>query len=459
MDCNTQSAPFAGITSLNEVTIGNNVTMVYNGSFSGCTNLEKVTLGTNVQYIRTDAFKGCTQLNSITCNATEPPLVYPNVFADIDVANCTLNVPQNALEAYAANSPWNSFVQKVNSVELACKELTLEMRQMSTLAVTVLPINAVDKTLTWTSSDESVATVDANGKVTAIEEGEALIIATATDGSGKADTCRLTVTQICTLIADYGDRIDTLYSRGMLPKIELSDIVQSVRSLIDCSAETLTYSRTYKSTSWQAWYVPFDLTLTNDVLDDFSFAKFAGTYTEDDGTFYISITRMNEGDVVKANTPYLVQAKVADSENPQVITLTNATLYASRETGFSMYSAEKKVTVQGVYSRKEVTEEDRGWYALSGGKYSQQNKLGNALSSFRFYLTITDREDNPYASSPNPAEVKIRVLGEDADGVTPLSVSPEEEKPAVYDLSGRRIAEDKATKGIYIINGKKVFVR
>ncbi len=42
----------------------------------------------------------------------------------------------------------------------------------------------------------------------------------------------------------------------------------------------------------------------------------------------------------------------------------------------------------------------------------------------------------------------------DAVGLTPLSISPEEEKAAVYDLSGRRV--EKMQKGIYVINGKKV---
>ena len=224
----------------------------------------------------------------------------------------------------------------------------------------------------------------------------------------------------------------------------------------DIDLEILTYSRTYKNTNWQAWYVPFDLTLTSDILGQFSFAKFAGTYTEDDGTFYISVARMREGDVVKANTPYLVQAKTAGTE-AQVLTLTDATLYAAQEKGFSMNSAEKTVTIQGIYSTKTATEEDCDWYAFGGGKYIKAN-VEQTLSPFRIYMTITEREDNPYASTPNPTEVKIKVLGEET-GVAPLSVSPEGEKTAVYDLSGRRIAKENATKGLYIMNGKKVMVR
>ena len=49
--------------------------------------------------------------------------------------------------------------------------------------------------MTWSSSAESVATVDANGKVTAVSAGNATITATAADGSGKSATCTVTVTE------------------------------------------------------------------------------------------------------------------------------------------------------------------------------------------------------------------------------------------------------------------------
>lgn len=58
---------------------------------------------------------------------------------------------------------------------------------------TVLPANATTKTLKWTSSNPKVATIDQNGKVTAVTEGETTITATATDGSGKKDTANIKV--------------------------------------------------------------------------------------------------------------------------------------------------------------------------------------------------------------------------------------------------------------------------
>lgn len=57
----------------------------------------------------------------------------------------------------------------------------------------VLPANATNKTLKWTSSNPKVATIDQNGKVTAVTEGETTITATATDGSGKKDTANIKV--------------------------------------------------------------------------------------------------------------------------------------------------------------------------------------------------------------------------------------------------------------------------
>ena len=163
---------------------------------------------------------------------------------------------------------------------------------------------------------------------------------------------------------------------------------------------------------------------------------------------------------MKANTPYCVQAKVADSANSQVITLTDATLKSAEENSFYVLSARKKITFQGNYSRRTVTADDQNWYALSGGQYSRQLP-GNTIAPFRCFFTIEDREDNPYASTPNPATVKLMVLGEET-GIEEMKREELRMKngaDTIYDLSGQTIKQQQMRQGIYIINGKKVFVK
>lgn len=61
------------------------------------------------------------------------------------------------------------------------------------MTATVAPADAEDKTVTWSSLDEAVATVSAQGKVTAVAEGTTSIKATTVNG--KTATCALTVTE------------------------------------------------------------------------------------------------------------------------------------------------------------------------------------------------------------------------------------------------------------------------
>lgn len=85
----------------------------------------------------------------------------------------------------------------VTDVQLNQSELSLEVGGTATLTATVLPADATNKAITWSSSNTAVATVD-NGKVTAVAKGESTITVTTTDG-GKTATCKVTVTEAQTL--------------------------------------------------------------------------------------------------------------------------------------------------------------------------------------------------------------------------------------------------------------------
>ena len=82
--------------------------------------------------------------------------------------------------------------------DIALTSGSQEIFQGETLAITatVAPANATYKTIKWTSSNSSVATVSQSGLVTGVAKGNVVITAASTDGSGKSKTIALTVKEV-----------------------------------------------------------------------------------------------------------------------------------------------------------------------------------------------------------------------------------------------------------------------
>ncbi|MFT8888979.1 MAG: Ig-like domain-containing protein [Ethanoligenens sp.] len=80
----------------------------------------------------------------------------------------------------------------VTSVDFNHTSLTLKSEATAQLSVSITPSDASDKSLTWTSTNMSVATVDGTGVITAKSAGTALVRVTNPDG--QRDTCTVTVT-------------------------------------------------------------------------------------------------------------------------------------------------------------------------------------------------------------------------------------------------------------------------
>jgi uncharacterized repeat protein (TIGR02543 family) len=86
---------------------------------------------------------------------------------------------------------WEVYIP-VTGVELDRSAATMDMDDTLLLTATILPQNATIRTVAWSSSDESVATVYQNGLIKAISEGEATITVTTEDG-GFTASCQITV--------------------------------------------------------------------------------------------------------------------------------------------------------------------------------------------------------------------------------------------------------------------------
>ena len=80
----------------------------------------------------------------------------------------------------------------VIGVSLNKETLSLKTAESETLIATVSPNNATNKALSWKSEDNTIATVDNNGKVTAFKKGTTIVTVTTEDGSF-TDTCEVSV--------------------------------------------------------------------------------------------------------------------------------------------------------------------------------------------------------------------------------------------------------------------------
>lgn len=93
---------------------------------------------------------------------------------------------------FTASCQVTVLANSVTGISLDITELTLQGGKKKMLTCTVNPSNADNKSVTWSSSNESVATVSANGLVTAVSGGTATITATSADG-GHTASCNVTV--------------------------------------------------------------------------------------------------------------------------------------------------------------------------------------------------------------------------------------------------------------------------
>ena len=107
-----------------------------------------------------------------------------------------------------------NIVQLATGITLNKSSASLYTGDSETLIATVSPSNAYDKTVSWSSSNTSVATVDQNGKVTAVKAGTATITVSTTDGSNLSASCTVTVWQLATGITLNSDDFSLYVGKG-----------------------------------------------------------------------------------------------------------------------------------------------------------------------------------------------------------------------------------------------------
>jgi uncharacterized protein YjdB len=125
----------------------------------------------------------------------------------------------------------------VTDITLNKSSLSLQAGQSETLTASVKPDNATNKTVTWTSSNTSIATVNSSGKVTAVAAGSATITCKANDGSGKQATCTVTVTNPNVLVTSI-----SLNKSSLTLEVEKSETLTATVKPNNATDKTVTWS-------------------------------------------------------------------------------------------------------------------------------------------------------------------------------------------------------------------------
>lgn len=330
----------------------------------------------------------------------------------------------------------NKSFTPAESLTLNKTNASMEVGGSLSLTATINPTNATFKNAVWISDNENVATVSKTGDLTAVVNavgpGSATITAISQDGAARAK-CNISVTYETYTLTDGEDYTETE----------------------DNFVKTLIYSRTYETKNWQTLYLPFDISY-NDIKDNFDVAWLNDVHQfdyDDDGTIdetKIEAIKMSAGKTIKAHTPCIIRAKVADADNTQDIVVNNAILRKAEYKSIDCSSVSTNYVFYGTYKAMSGAELVAGnYYVLTSGGFREAETSDN-VNAYRWYFDIKARD-----AESNFANSKISIMcfdedeaNDDITGIETLD-NDSEEVITIYDINGRK--QNGVAKGINIV--------
>ena len=201
---------FADCEGKIEVSLPNSLNYIGNRAFDGSA-IEKITIPANCT-LGNYLFDLCLGLKDIYSKSESPSDAGDAFESTYDYQgfsiynNATLHIPVGTMSKYKLSQGWKNFKNivevggetpstiYVSSITLVPSSLSIEVGKGQSLQAIVYPDNATNKSVMWSSSNTSVATVSSDGYVYAKSEGTATITWTANDGSGVSARCTIAVT-------------------------------------------------------------------------------------------------------------------------------------------------------------------------------------------------------------------------------------------------------------------------
>lgn len=261
----------------------------------------------------------------------------------------------------------------------------------------------------------------------------------------------------------YDDKSKKMAEAGQSITIDMDEVNKIWVPEAGVKGVNTTLTKNYTNTGWNAFFVPFDFTLTEEMLKDFEFATLYATALENgNGSPAISYKMAKAGDKIAAFFPCLIKAKATGELK----------LYFSEVDYKSIKGVTPKdcSSITELYTFHPVMENT--YIAAKHGYYlnSKQNSFvynihpEAYIQPLRYYMTIQDRGDMSYIEPANggASKVKICVIGEDEPtGITDLVDEAASASGKVYNLQGVVVGNttEGLPKGVYIKNGRKIIVK
>lgn len=255
------------------------------------------------------------------------------------------------------------------------------------------------------------------------------------------------------------DKSYTQVAAGETVDIDMGQVNKILVAEAGVKGVNTTLTKNYTNTGWNSFFVPFDFTLTDEMLNDFEFATLYATALENgNGSPVISYIMKKAGDKIAAFFPCLIKAKVTGEQKLNV----GVVDYKSNVTPNDCSSTTEIYTFHPVMENTSMAAK-HGYYLKSEQNSFVYNKEGY-LPPFSYYMTIQDRATNSYIEPANggASKAKICVIGEDEPtGITDLVDETANASGKIYNLQGVVVGNttEGLPKGVYIKNGRKIIVK
>ena len=177
-------------------------------AFYGCRNISRYILPESLKYIGYNAFGNYVGNKAIVTLSATPAQCNSGTFEQVDTCNVILVVPEGSLAAYRQAEEWKNFkyIRELNDKPMimlsdnSIKLFGLEQESARTARISYkvfIRDSFVDTPVSWSTSDESVATITADGLVEYVGPGNAVITASVTNaGNTTTETCDVTAVGI-----------------------------------------------------------------------------------------------------------------------------------------------------------------------------------------------------------------------------------------------------------------------